>query len=399
MLTLGSFFNGISTWIYSAEKAGIKTIWESEIDPYCEAVTAHHYPDVKQLGDITKLTAADLEPVDIITDSSPCQDLSISGKRKGLAGERSGLFINSIKLVHELRKRTGKPRYFVWENVPGALTSNKGFDFRAIIEEICQTEIPMPYGGKWAEAGMVEWGGSQLAWRCMDSQFWGSAQRRKRVFLVASFGTRTAAEILFERNSSKGDSPQGEGTREEVTTSARTSIDRASQGLIVFEDRHDEGVRFMTGGKTNTLTAAMGMGGNNMPMIQTFPQQAFDEYGEGKPLSTLKAKGGSYGGGSESLVYQKKVGALCMDDYKGANNQYVDQDKCVVQSGVRRLTPLEAERLQNLPDGWTDVEYNSKPAPDSKRYKALGNGIAAVNSDWIMKRIAEVANGQNEGHD
>ena len=155
----------------------------------------------------------------------------------------------------------------------------------------------------------------------------------------------------------------------------------------------------MMGGKTNTLTAAMGTGGNNMPMVQVFPQSAFDTYEQGKPLSTLKAQGGSYGGGSESLVYQKNVGALCMDDYKGANNQYVDQDKCIIQQGVRRLTPVECERLQMLPDHWTDVEYKGKPAPDSKRYKAIGNGMAQCQPDWIMKRIVEVLNGQNQGHD
>lgn len=461
MLTLGSFFDGLGGWPLAAERAGIKPVWASEIEEYCQAVTAYHFPSMKQLGDITKLKAEDLEPVDIICAGSPCQGLSLSGKMKGLNDERSGLFVDSIKLVHGLRKLTGKPRYFVWENVPGAFITNKGNDFRAVLEEITKTEIPMPVNNKWAESGMVEWGGtSSLAWRTFDSQFWGSAQRRKRIFLVADFGGFTAGEILFERKSSAGDSSESQGEGQEAATDVGESIDSASicwemnqprnrindystkttsptltarmgtggnqvpivhsipienhpaDKVIAFEDRHDEGVRFMTGGKTNTLTAAMGTGGNNVPLIKTtinetevhgvgvFPQQAFDEYGEGKPLSTLKAQGGSYGGGSESLVYQKNVGALCMDDYKGANNQYVDQDKCVIQCGVRRLTPTECERLQNLPDGWTDVEYKGKPAPDSKRYKAIGNGMAQVCPDFIMKRIAEVnTNGQNEGHD
>ena len=105
-------------------------------------------------------------------------------------------------------------------------------------------------------------------------------------------------------------------------------------------------------------------------------------------------------GGSETLVYQKNVGALCMDDYKGASNQYVEQDKCIVNNKtVRRLTPLECERLQMLPDEWSNIEFNGKPAPDSKRYKAIGNGMAQCQPDWIMKRIVEVLNGQNEGHD
>jgi DNA (cytosine-5)-methyltransferase 1 len=426
MLTLGSLFNGISGWILSAEKYGIKTLWESEIDDYCEAVTHYHYPDVKQLGDITKLKADDLEPVDIISAGSPCQGLSLSGKRKGLNDERSGLFVDSIKLVHELRKRTGKPRYFLWENVPGAFSTNKGNDFRAVLEEITKSTIPMPKDGRWAESGMVEWGGSQLAWRCMDSQWFGSAQRRKRIFLVADFRGHTAGEILFECKSSAGYSAESKGTREETATDVGASTRTASKRVVNigfmpqmkaesmtpmvekspclvngtnpgFQNgvcsydmttHADEVIRPIDNNKMCTLNTT------EVHDIGVFPQQSFDEYSEGKPLSTLKAQGGSYGGGSESLVYQKTVGALCMDDYKGANNQYVDQDKCVIQCGVRRLTPTECERLQNLPDGWTDVEYKGKPAPDSKRYKAIGNGMAQVCPDFIMKRISEVANEQ-----
>jgi site-specific DNA-cytosine methylase len=127
-----------------------------------------------------------------------CQDLSVAGKRKGLAGERSGLFVDAIKLIRGLRQKTGKPRYFVWENVLGAFNTNKGHDFRAVLSEITETEIPMPVFGKWAEAGCVEWGGtSSLAWRTLDAQYWGVPQRRKRIFLVADFGGFTAAKILF----------------------------------------------------------------------------------------------------------------------------------------------------------------------------------------------------------
>ena len=161
MLTLGSLFNGIGTWILSGQHAGIKTLWESEIDEFPEAVSHHHFPDVKQLGDVTKIDINEIEPVDIICAGSPCQDLSIAGKREGLEGERSGLFRTAIRLVHELRERTGKPRFFVWENVCGAFSSNKGYDFRAVLEEITKAEIPMPVNNRWAESGMVEWGGDK----------------------------------------------------------------------------------------------------------------------------------------------------------------------------------------------------------------------------------------------
>lgn len=213
-LTLGSLFNGIGGWIVAGDKYGIKTLWESEIDEYCQAVTHHHFPDVKQLGDITKINVDELEPVDIICAGSPCQDLSVAGKREGLNGERSGLFRTAIKLVHGLRQRTGSPRYFVWENVPGAFSSNKGLDFRAVLSEITKTEVPMPANGKWAEAGYVEWGGtSSLAWRTLDAQYWGVPQRRKRIFLVADFDGRSAAEILFVEQGGNWDFEKGNGTR------------------------------------------------------------------------------------------------------------------------------------------------------------------------------------------
>jgi hypothetical protein len=164
-LTLGSLFDGIGGWPLSGSEYGIKTLWTSEIDDYPAAVSHHHFPEAKQLGDITKIDVDTLEPVDIICAGSPCQDLSVAGKRAGLEGERSGLFHTAIRLVHELRKRTGKPRYFVWENVPGAFSSNKGLDFRAVLEEITEAEIPMPPSNRWAESGMVQWGGGQVRLR------------------------------------------------------------------------------------------------------------------------------------------------------------------------------------------------------------------------------------------
>lgn len=204
MLTLGSLFNGISGWILAGQKYGVETLWESEVDKFCEAVTKHHFPDVVQLGDITKLDGAKLWPVDIICAGSPCQDLSVAGKQEGLKGERSGLFRDAIRLVRDMRRASEgqAPRFFVWENVPGAFSSNKGLDFRAVLEEITEAEIPMPADNKWADAGLVEWDGGSLAWRVLDAQYWGVPQRRRRIFLVADFAGRSAGEILFERESS-----------------------------------------------------------------------------------------------------------------------------------------------------------------------------------------------------
>ena len=215
-MTLGSFFDGIGGWLLAARHAGITPVWASEIEPFPCAVTARHFPAVEQLGDITQIDPDEIEPVDIICAGSPCQDLSIAGKRKGLDGERSSLFKTAISIFHQMRERTGRPRFFVWENVPGAFSSNKGLDFRAVLEEIGQTEIPMPPNGKWANAGMVELPQCQIAWRVLDAQYWGVPQRRRRIFLVADFAAdgRCAGEILFEPEGMSGDPATGEGARE-----------------------------------------------------------------------------------------------------------------------------------------------------------------------------------------
>ena len=173
---------------------------------------------MKQLGDITKINGAEIEPVDIITAGSPCQDLSIGGKRAGLAGERSGLFMEAMRIVNEMREATnGKyPRFFVWENVYGSFSSNKGLDFAAVLSEIGATEISVPESGKWAYAGLVQCDRCEIAWRGLDAQYWGVPQRRKRIFLVADFAAdyRCAGEILFECEGVQGNPASGEGARQ-----------------------------------------------------------------------------------------------------------------------------------------------------------------------------------------
>ena len=171
-MTLGSFFDGIGGALLAAQHADITPVWASELESFPKSITEKHFPNVIHLGDITKIDPDTLPPVDIICAGSPCQDLSIAGKREGLNGERSGLFRTAINLIHRLRERTGKPRFFVWENVPGAFSSNKGADFRAVLEEIGQTEIPIPQNGKWANAGMAELPKCQIAWRILDAQYW-----------------------------------------------------------------------------------------------------------------------------------------------------------------------------------------------------------------------------------
>lgn len=221
-MTLGSLFDGIAGFPLAAERQGIKTIWTSEIEANCTDIAKRHFPDAENLGDITKINGGNIPAVDIISFGSPCQDLSVAGEQKGLDGARSGLFMEAVRIVREMRKKTNGqyPKYIIWENVAGAFSSNKGEDFRRVLEEITETNISMPKSGKWANAGMVgiERAGGAVqctAWRLLDAQFWGVPQRRKRIYLVSDFGNGRAGQILFECESVLGYHPQGgEQTKE-----------------------------------------------------------------------------------------------------------------------------------------------------------------------------------------
>lgn len=213
-ITLGSLFDGIGGFPLAAVKNGIAAIWASEIESFPIKVTKKHFPDMVHVGDITKLKGKKLPPVDIICGGSPCQDLSVAGARAGLAGERSGLFMEQIRIIKEMREadrkrgRTGlsiRPRIMCWENVPGAFSSGslKGEDFRIVLEETVRIadptiSIPRPSDRKWHDAGCIMGDTFSVCWRCLDAQYWGVPQRRKRIFLVADFGGQSAPEILFE---------------------------------------------------------------------------------------------------------------------------------------------------------------------------------------------------------
>ena len=212
-LTLGSLFDGSGGFPLAGKINGIKTLWASEIEPYPLEVTAKRFPEVKQLGDVTKIDGSKIEPVDIITFGSPCQDLSVAGKQAGIHdGERSNLFFEAIRIIKEMREHDRavgradvdlRPRFAVWENVPGAFSSNKGEDFHAVLEAFASvkqpgTVIPQPPKGKWNHSGCIVGEGWSLAWRLYDAQFWGVPQRRKRIYLVADFGGTHAGELLFE---------------------------------------------------------------------------------------------------------------------------------------------------------------------------------------------------------
>ena len=245
-------------------------VWASEVDEFPAAVTAVHFLHMKQLGDITKIDGADIEPVDIITAGSPCQNLSIAGNRKGLAGDQSSLFMEAMRIVNEMREATdGKyPRFFVWENVPGAFTSNKGMDFKSVLEEIGATEVPMP--DRWAYAGLVQCDRCEIAWRVLDAQFWGVPQRRKRIFLVADFAAdhRCAGEILFECESVRGDSAESEGAREGTADGTAVGVG-TPDGDGSLTPYMQQGSRVQSpDGTSATLSANSAGGTKNDPVLQ-----------------------------------------------------------------------------------------------------------------------------------
>lgn len=413
---------------------------------------------MKHLGDITKIHGDQIEPVDCITFGSPCQDLSIAGSRAGLAGERSGLFMEAVQVIKEMRSSTNGlyPTFAVWENVPGAFSSNGGEDFRAVLEELARVEqpdasIPRPSGrgGRWSKAGAIAGNGWSLAWRQLDAQYWGVPQRRKRIALVVDFGGQRAAEILFERTSLSGNpcesipawktfarTPEASVAGYDRMVESGNSItgDAESEGTgrsggkgtgRVLESDHRETSTRCTEPAAYTLKIRSGCeGGGKGALVQTelsatistlqdqtlfqpvvydargngdgkivptitgdhenritdytaiaierktFNEQSFSHYKESDKCSTLKAKAGNIGNGSECLIAEKAIRWI-----------------------VRRLTPVECERLQGYPDGytdigdWTDSKGKKHKYADSPRYKALGNSIALPQWFWLVQKM------------
>ena len=294
MLTLGSLFDGIGTWQLSAKHNGIKPLWSCEIDEYPSAVSHYHFPETKQYGDIKEIHGDSIEPVDIICAGSPCQELSLAGNRKGFNGDRSSLFLEATRVFHEMRNAThGKyPRFFVWENVTGALSSTHGNDFRTVLEEIGQAKIPMPKSGRWATCGVARVPLCDIAWRVLDAQYWGVPQRRRRVFLVADFATtgRCAAEILLVEKRLPRDSQESSGEKQNPSYGIETG----------------------TPGTGN---------------VKTYCAQSYTEIKESNSAATLKAQGGALGGYRE-LRRNRIIPTLCSVDYKGIGTRNQDLPLC-----------------------------------------------------------------------
>ncbi|OPZ90599.1 MAG: putative BsuMI modification methylase subunit YdiP [Firmicutes bacterium ADurb.Bin419] len=240
-LTLGSLFDGSGGFPLGGLLNGITPIWASEIEPFPILVTSKRIPFMKHYGDINTIRGGEIEPVDIITFGSPCTDMSVAGKRAGLDGKQSALFYEAIRIIKEMRCKTNGqyPRYIVWENVPGAFSSNKGEDFKAVLEAVIgiihpDAEVPSPDKGKWPYADIYLGDGWSLAYRTIDAQFFGVAQRRRRIYLVADFRSECAGEILFECKGMSRNFVPSFSEREGTATDAENSTGETS---IVLNDQ------------------------------------------------------------------------------------------------------------------------------------------------------------------
>ena len=316
-LTLGSLFDGIGGFPYAASFYGIRPLWASEIVPECVSVTKKHFPDMEHVGDITKLHGGKLPPVDIITFGSPCQDLSVaSGKRLGLAGERSGLFLEAIRIIREMQEATNGeyPKFALWENVPGALSSSSRRDFKAVLEAFTDAEVPMPGSGRWANAGMVRGRGVDLAWCVYDAQYFGTAQRRRRIFLIADFRGERSGEILFVPKSLSGYFAAGGTPRQGPAAYAQSGAGTAGAGIDGYNAQ-------LTGHVAATLGTNCGMSTGRNGVIEMLT-------GMGAAVSaiSMRIRCGCEGGGKGPLLQIEKSGTLAT-----GNDQYLFAPKNAVE--------------------------------------------------------------------
>ena len=412
-LTLGSLFDGSGGFPLAGILAGIKPVFSSEIEPFPIRVTTKRLPGVQHYGDVSALSGHDLPPVDIITLGFPCQSVSTAGKREAVKhtarGDekttRSGLFYEAVRIIREMREATdGKyPRYIVIENVPGLFSSNKGEDFRSVLEEICRirsdtVQIPGPER-KWDKAGEIVGDGFSVAWRVLNAMYWSVPQRRARIFLVADLGGESAGEILFKSEGLSGYSAEGfrawqasarraqdgpgeagcvclndqGGDRmavsEDVTGTLRAQ-DHGHPPVIALEHHPTDGrIKIERGDAVQTLTGRMGTGGNNVPLIMS---------PAGPVAYTLKIRCGKEGGGKGALVQEDRSATLATNNDQtlfapafsaSKASRFMDagrevaaplvatdhKDPPLVSRAdyiVRRLTPTECARLQGFPDWW-----------------------------------------------
>ncbi len=369
MNKVGSLFAGIGGLDKGFEDAGFETSFQVEIDADARKILERHFPDAKRFIDVRSVGVTCLPAADILVGGFPCQDLSVAGKRKGLAGSRSSLWFEYHRLIEELR-----PKWVVIENVPGLLTANAGYDFSVVLGGLTGKLFEPPEGG-WQSGGFAR-GWYNVAWRVLDARYFGVPQRRRRVFVVASLGSGGCAEILFEQESLRGigEASAPKGKEDTGVPGSRAFSVTFCDANGTRKDRPNGGCYINETEEANTLTGA----GANGTLVA--------HPGCPEVSGTLAASGAGTERTSRSgnqLDFLIPVARTITT--KEGLRQKVDQDNLLPVGGaVRRLTPVECERLQGFPDGWTDGQA------DGVRYKQLGNAIAVPVARWIAERIKKV---------
>lgn len=298
MMTLGSLFDGSGGFPLAGALSGIRPVWAAEVEPYPIAVTRSRFPMMQHLGSVTGLHGDKVQPVDVITFGSPCQDLSVAGKRAGIhEGQRSNLFFEAIRIIKEMRAATNgrHPTFAVWENVPGAFSSNQGEDFRCVLEEFVKIcgggyTVPRPDKGKWRSAGEILGDGFSVAWRQLDAQYWGVPQRRKRIYLVADFAGGRAGEILFERESLRGHPASGRATGQGAAADATRGAG-GSRGTRCLNPWDAQSKRiYQPEGVYPTLPAMDGGGANNQAVMYALDSLSSNSMKSANPHSGFHAE-------------------------------------------------------------------------------------------------------------
>jgi len=345
----GSVCSGIEAATAAWHPLGWEPAFFSEIEPFPRAVLSHHYPDVPLHGDFTTIQENEYGPIDLLVGGTPCQSFSVAGLRGGLGDDRGNLALEFLRLADRTR-----PRWVVWENVPGVLSSNGGRDFGSIL------------------GGLVELGYG-FAYRVLDAQYFGVAQRRRRVFVVGCLGdAASAAAVLFERHSLQGHSSPRRQEREEVA--GRPAAVTAKRGGAECWHRDIVG----------PLTAGMSKGPRGTEAAES---------GHVVTVGTLRTRRPGEGGVQGDFDHIVPVVSPALNTQSGSHHApdtkaYVASSDC-----VRRLTPIECERLQGFPDNFTCIPWRNKlegDCPDGPRYKVLGNSMAVPVMRWIGERIQKV---------
>lgn len=350
-LTYASVCSGIEAVSVAWKDLDLKPIWFSEIEPFPCAVLAHHYPNVPNHGDMTtlpeRILSGEIKAPDILVGGTPCQAFSVAGLRNSLNDERGNLtlvFVRILNAINTIRRRSGLPDAVVlWENVPGVLSTRDNAFGCFLAALLGESKELIPTRGKWTGAGIVRSDQYEIAWRILDAQYFGVPQRRRRVFLVAGSRNRRVAEILFEQPGESRDFKKGETSEEESTA---------------------------------------------------FVESSFGTYRESDLGGTVKRTGGALSGGSETLIVN--IGATLSTGFggRGVDSDQICNGNCVINfPKVRKLTPIECERLQGFPDNYTLIPWRNKPAEqchDTPRYMAIGNSMAVPVIRWIGERMCRI---------